>query len=73
MRLNRWVEIQEKILKILLEKRQLTTSEVGKKTKIHYETAKKHLEVLEYHKRVEHFSNGRITLWNLIREVRGEE
>lgn len=62
---NRWIKIQERILEVLKMRGRLTTSEVGKITSIHYDTARRHLEMLEYYNKVEHYSNGKISLWGL--------
>jgi len=65
-----WVEIERRIAEALKagENTTMSTSQVSRRTRIHHQTAKKHLQLMEFHGIVESVTDGRITLWAIAKQ-----
>ncbi len=64
-----WVNIEKRIIETLKagENIGMTTSQISRRVQIHYQTAMKHLQLMESHGIVARVTDGRITLWILNR------
>lgn len=57
------IQVKRKILAILLEEGELTTSKISRKTKIHFYRVRELLNELLEEKKIEKDSKGRYTFW----------